>query len=687
MADLRKTIQVIFQGTDDMAGALGSVGSGIDKFAGKVNSATQPLADFTDSLLKSEAALAAMAIGGLAFAFAKSIEFEGAAIELKKVLGDHPVVLEEARKKALELSNQYGTSASDVLLSTADFKQAGFNVEESFSLTKAAMDLVIAGSIESAEAAELLVRILKGFKAPGTDAAQVLDILNEVSNNYAVSTQQLGEGMATLSPIAKQMGFSFEETAGILTPVIEIFQSGSEAANALKTGLLRLIDDNPTIIKALEDIGVAQRDQTGALRAGKDILYDVMVAFTTLSENEKLYYAQQLVGINQAAKMVEVFNGLDKTLEVTKIAFNSTGSAAAEVTARLASGEVAVDRFKQGFLNLAIAVGDGFREAAKEAIDGGTAIENALQGIIQDGTFQPVFDIINDFAGRLATNLAEIAKVLPEAFELIEWQGFTKSIDDILDSIGDLFRAFFGDLDLTKPEDLAKVFQKAVDSLTALNQVVKGILDSFRPFLTMLGDLTDEILESDEKTKDLVGQFLGWAKQINIISGSLGGLTSGLQLLSAAMFTMSGTSLLNLIKGLGGLTTSLGGVGASLATLGTAVGIFAGVWVLKDIFRDTIPFVDESAKSFQQFILTLQGVSDQQVDNIVNQAKHTEALGLAAVASVRVKEALGEIPTDKVVKVGTENFKGTEEQFSKMLDLVKAVPSETTTIRSPRLVN
>jgi TP901 family phage tail tape measure protein len=679
MADLQKTIQVIFQGTDQMAGAIGSVGSGIDQFAGKVNSATQPLADLTDKLLLTQAALAAMAVGGLAFAYSKAIEFEGASVELKKVLGDQPAilkVLKEAEDKALALSNQYGESAKDILLSTADFKQAGFDVEEAFALTKASMDLVIAGSIESSEAAELLVRILKGFKAPGTEAGQVLDILNEVSNNYAVSTQQLGEGMARLSPIAKQMGFSFAETAGILTPVIEIFQSGDEAANALKTGLLRLIDDNPAIIKALEDIGVAQRDQTGALRSGKDVLLDVMQAFTTLGENEKLYYAQQLVGINQAAKMVEVFNGLEKTLDVTKIAMNSAGSAAAEVAARLESGEVAVNRFKEAFINLAIGIGTEFKNAAKETIDGGTEIEIALQKMIKDGTFDPVFDIINKFASDLGKYLSEIAKVMPEAFKLIKWEDFEKSVGDILESIGGLFKAFFGDLDLTKPKDLAAAFQKSVDSITALNQIVAGIAKSFEPFFKVLGKLVDEILESDEATKKAVGQFLGWGKQINLISGHLGGLTSSLNLLSAAMFTMSGYRILGLIGSMGKLQTATFALTGVLQKLVLPITVAITALQIGDLLRDNIPFLDKQNELFTDLILKLQGVDVKSIEAMEAQAKLTLEMGRAAAVAAKLKVGVDDLPEVKKIDLELENFFESIDTLQMVIEAGEKLPEK-----------
>jgi len=415
MADVERQVKIAFEGDDRISPVIDTINGKMTSFASSVQGVTAPMAELAAGVLKTEAAFAALAIGGIALAFAKSTEFESATIELRKVIGDQLGSLDDARRYALALSDQYGESASKVMLATANYKQAGFDIQESFTLTKAAMDLVIAGSLESGEASNYLISILKGFKAPGTEATHVIDILNEVSNRYATDVRQLAIGMGELSPIAKLMGFSFEETAGLLTPVIEVFRDGGESANALKVGLLKLVDDRAPVVDALKAIGVSQFDLNGNLRSGKDILLDVSKAFVNLSDEQKIYFAQQLAGIEQGARMVEVFNGLAKSQEVTAVAMNSAGSAAAEVKARLESAEVSINRFKVGFENLAIIVGDQFRLAAKEAVDGGTAIELALRSAVSAGSFQPIFDVLNEFSIDLSDTLKQVAKNLPAA--------------------------------------------------------------------------------------------------------------------------------------------------------------------------------------------------------------------------------------------------------------------------------
>ncbi len=340
-SDLERTVSIIFQGIDKTGNTITGIGRNLDQLSGSIGKVAQPFADLSGAVLKTEAALAALAMGGLAYAYTKSIEFEGAVIDLQKVLGDDAGSLESATQAAMDLSNQYGVSSTEVLQSTANFKQAGFDIQESMQLTKNALDLVIAGDVEAAEASNLLISALKGFDAPATDAARLIDVLNSVSNEYATNVEELATGMAKLAPIANQTGLSFEETAGLLTPVIEVFRSGDEAATALKTGLLKLVDGTKPVKDALASIGVSQTDLNGNMRSAKDILLDVSKAFGTLDENQKLVVTSQLVGMEQAARMVTVFDNLGKSTEITNVALKATGSAAEEVALRLESGQVA----------------------------------------------------------------------------------------------------------------------------------------------------------------------------------------------------------------------------------------------------------------------------------------------------------------------------------------------------------
>lgn len=510
MADLKKTIEIIFQGTDKLGGTVSNIRSSLSGLETGIGTIADPLASVAEGILAADAALAALAAGGLAYAYSKSVEFEGAQIELQKVMGDQPAAIDAAARAAIDLSNTYGQAATDILASTADFKQAGFTAAEAMQLTKDAMDLVIAGSMEASTASELLVSALKGFDAPASDARVLMDILNEVSNNYATNVEELGVGIAKLSPILSQMGFSFEESAGLITPVIEVFRSGDESARALRTGLLNLTSDLPRVAEALSAIGVSQKDANGEMRSGKDILLDVQTAWSGLTDNQKTYFTQLLAGKDQAAKMAVVFDTLDKQIAITNTALSASGSIATEVAARLQSAEVMVDRFKVGFENLGIAVGDQFRVAATGAVAGAVDIEAALADLVAAGAFDDLFDGLEDFSERLGDFLKEVARAMPEAFAEVDFSGLLDALSGLSDEIG----AFFGDLDLTDAADLSKALQGVVDTVTGLINVTSGMAEQFKPVWDAIVVGVQRMSEMDTETQKAFGNILGAAELV-----------------------------------------------------------------------------------------------------------------------------------------------------------------------------
>lgn len=541
MADLEKTVAIVFQGDDRLSPALTSLSKGIDSFGSRVVGITQPLADVAESILKTEAALAVFAAGGLAYALAKSIEFEGALTELKKVLSDGEA-FEPATEAAINLSEKYGESATSILQSIADFKQAGYDLAESMDLTKNSMDLVIAGSLEAADASGMLIATLKGFRLEAADAESVTDALNAVSNKYATNVYELISGLSELSPIAKSAGLSFQETIAILTPVIEVFRSGDEAANALKTGLLRLVDGTKESRAVLEDLHVATENSNGSLRSAGEILFDVAKAFETTDESQKLMIASQLVGIHQAGKMKEVFDQLPKVLEVYGVAMSSAGSISEEVSKRLATSEVQLNILKQSFVNFSKEVGDQYIEASGKVVTGTTSIIQTLRDLTTSGAFDPIFNFIRDFATQLGADLETIAKNLPEAFKSVDFSGLLDSISGLGVEVKGLFAALFGNIDLSSAEGLSKAIQKVVDTIESLTRVSGGILEAFKPFFSWLGQAVDAINSSDADTKVAVGNVLGYADAINkigqhvdLFSGALKTVGFGLDAFSIAI--------------------------------------------------------------------------------------------------------------------------------------------------------
>lgn len=569
MADAQRTIDLIFNGVDKTGAATQAALNNTKKFAGNIQDATQPIADFTTSAVKLEAGILAAGLAVTAFSVKVAGDFQSAVADLSKVLADTDNI-EQYKNLAIELGESYGVASVDVLNAITNYKQAGFTAEEAGQLTKAGLDLVIAGGIEATRAADLLVASIKGFSTEAGESANIVDLLNQVSNEYAATTEQLLEGFSVLSPVAKTAGLSLQETIGILTPGIEVFQSGSEVANALRTSLLRLVDDSKPVQEGLEALGVSQRDANGELRSARDIYFDVAAALNGVDENQRIYIASQLVGIQRSSQFLAITSNLDTTLRIAGDGFEYAGSAAAEVAAQLATAESASNRAKVAFNNLFLSIGAPVLDEFTGVADAISSIFRTIGDSVEsgDGSIGELVAFVESQFSGLQSTLEAVAQNLPNALELADFSGFINGIQVVTDAIGNLF----GNIDLTTVEGLADAITLVGTAFESLSRFTGGVIDSFKPLFDKITGISGGLLELDQSFFETLGNIAGLATQANILAGAITSLVPSIQALVAVVGI---NQAVGLVGALASATAGAGALGSALSSGGLLVGAAA----------------------------------------------------------------------------------------------------------------
>jgi len=569
VADAKRTIELIFEGVDKTGAATQAALKNTKDFAGNIQSATQPIADFTAGALKFEAALLASGAAIAAFSVSIASNFQAALADLSKVLSDTDSI-EQYKDLAIELGQSYGVASVEVLKSITNYKQAGFSAQEAGQLTKSGLDLVIAGGLEATRAADLLVASIKGFGVEASESTVIVDLLNQVSNEYATTTEQLLEGFSVLSPVAQAAGLSLQETIGILTPGIEVFQSGSEVANALRTSLIRLVDDSKPVQEGLAALGVSQKDANGELRSARDIYFDVAEALQGVDQNQKLYIAGQLVGINRSAEFLAVTNGLDKTLRIAGDGYNYVGSAAKEVALQLATAENATNRAQVALTNLFNAIGTPLLDEYTGIADAISAIVRSISASAQSETgVGQLVDFVESQFASLQLTLESVAKNLPEALSKADFSGFVRGVEAVAGAVGDIF----GGIDLSTADGLARAIEAVGSAFNALSQFSAGVIDSFKPLASLFFDVGSGLGDIDEAAFRSAGELAGFTTQLNLLSGpavtvaaSLISLKAALDIGGAAkaaavaLGTAGGAGLVGSLTALAGVSAA-GGIG------------------------------------------------------------------------------------------------------------------------------
>ena len=644
MADLTKTIDILFTATDKTAGAFQSVGQGLGDLASNAQTITQPIANVTKSLLAVEGAVAAVGIGMAAYAFGEAVDFESAMLDLEKVMSDGEGSAFDYQTAIQELASDFGVMSTEVVNSAVNFKQAGFSIDESLGLVEQSLIAVKTADLDAATASQLLVATLKGFGAEASEAARVLDVWNSVSNNFGTSAAELAQGMAALSPIARAAGLSFEETAGLLTPVIEVFGSGAEPANALKTGLLRLADPAKEAADQMTAMGIATKDSEGNLYGVDVILGQLAHSWEDYTGEQKLATASIIFGKNQAGRMSQVLEEYSRSLDVTAVAQGGAGASAEELAVRLGSAEFAIEQLGVAFNSAAITIGTKYKDETKQVVQSTTELISSFEAVVAEGGLKPLFDLMRPLLEEFAINISKMAQSLPEAFEGLEFDRLIDSFERLAGSVSELF----GDVDLTTADGLRRALQGIVDIGASLVSTTSGIVSAFEPFVDLIVELVDNFDNSNDSAENFGEAILGLGTVLNIAFGFLGSFAAALNALGSSII------ILNSAKGIGTFAVSLDAAGAAMARLSAVLstGILPALAALGTAFGAGFgigTFVNEvtgASDALVDWIAELSGLDDAANDAIKpitftteQLARQKTAIEGAAEATKKLKEA------------------------------------------------
>lgn len=147
------------------------------------------------------------------------MELDASLVELKKVTDLSGASLQRFTEDAFKAGQEVGRTGKEVIDATAEFARAGYSIRDSLDLGTEALKLSNVGDgIDSVSQSSLvLISILKAYKMEASQASQITDVLNEVSNNAAIGFGDLSNGIQRSAGILAQSNTSLSEAVALLT--------------------------------------------------------------------------------------------------------------------------------------------------------------------------------------------------------------------------------------------------------------------------------------------------------------------------------------------------------------------------------------------------------------------------------------------------------------------------------------
>ncbi len=278
---------------------FGKGAESINKLSRPLGKITGQASEFQKSLEASNARVLAFGasvavINKLSEAFgalvSNTIKVEASFAKINTILGGTQKELEQFGNGIFRVAQQTGTSFDQVAEGALELARQGLSDEESLSRVGTALKLVRVAGIDAEKAVGGLTAAIKGFEGAGLTVTQIADKLAEVDTKFAVSTEDLINGLERASASARVAGVSFDELLGVVTTVQERTQRGGAViGNAFKTIFARL--GRTDTLTALQDLGISVLDAEGNVRGAIPLFQELAV------ELDKLGNRQQLVAL------------------------------------------------------------------------------------------------------------------------------------------------------------------------------------------------------------------------------------------------------------------------------------------------------------------------------------------------------------------------------------------------------
>ena len=406
-------IQSRAKGVDFGGGAksLEKLSRPLGKITGQANEFTKSLDASNARVLAFGASVAV--INKLSQAFgalvANTIKVEASFAKIGVILGGTEQQLRAFGDGIFNVAKKTATSFEEVADGALELARQGLSVEESLARVETALKLVRVAGIDSQEAVAGLTAAIKGFEGAGLTVASIADKLAEVDTKFAVSTEDLINGLERASASARVAGVSFDELLGVITTVQERTQRGGAViGNAFKTIFARL--GRTDTLVALEELGIQVLDSQGNVRSAIPLFQDLAVELDKLGLKSIAAgeIIQKVAGVRQRDILISLIEDLNsgqsqfsKSLQVSA---NAAGALDAKNEKLNQTLEALIANTVTAGRELASIIGEiGFADAAKDILSTFSSVLGTLKDLFQGDTLGSDFarGIIKGIGGVL----------------------------------------------------------------------------------------------------------------------------------------------------------------------------------------------------------------------------------------------------------------------------------------------
>lgn len=424
-------------------------------------------------------------------------EIDSALTELKKVTDETDASYNRFLQDMSKTAGVVGSTVSELTTMAAEWARLGYSMEEAGKLAESTAILLNVSEFEDAtKASEALISTMQAFQYTADESQHVVDILNEVGNNFAVSSDGIATALQDSASALMEAGNDLEQATALVAAANKVVQDPNSVGSALRTISLRLRGTSVEILEqmgeetdgAVESVSKLQEklealtgvdivDSNGAYKDTYTILKEIGEVWKDLDPMDQAAALELMAGKNRANTLAAILNNMEDLKGAYESALNAEGSALRENESHLNSIQGRIDLFNNSVQTMWMNTLDS--EAVKFFVSLGTGLINVVDKL----------DLVRTLIAGIATyfmtfskNKIDLASILGihqlddtflKGFSVIGKQGLTGKIAELFKSRDkiDISKTVFGDPRDIKlsVEDFMSAIQDNINDYTVIN--------------------------------------------------------------------------------------------------------------------------------------------------------------------------------------------------------------------------
>jgi len=570
-------------------------------------------------------------------------EFDDQMVEVAKTTGASGEELNKLREDLMSLSSECPISAAGLAEIATAAGQLGIAQEDIAQFTEAIMQISVATEMSAEEAAASMGKLVAVFQMPVEDIDNLGSVINNLSDTTAASCDEIIDAMTRAASSAALLDVLPEDLAAISATLAAVSESGERAGTRLRDVFSTLASDADDLAQRLGMTGEAFRQmiEDDAVGALNQLLEYYSQIDSSVERNKQIQEDWGTTAGTAIMQLVEHYDELQTNMAGANSEMESGASLANQFATAMESWGAQVDTMMNGIENL----------------------KNQLGGMIAEG-LQPVIDAIT-------SNLIPAFQELMTVLEGMDFSAIGQSVGTLVVAFSDLVEA------CTPLAPLLEVMVGPIESLANGFAMLLEVIASVITALETLGEAAAAFVDALANGEGIIAAFAaagkelgegldqieeGWSELIQRMSEPLD--TSGIDDLNS-----KATGLRSTLEEPFTVSVQLEGVEEFQNYVNEVKGL-EGVKVTA-----TVSTVLEDPESVNQFITSLQSISDQQVKVGVTVEGKEELEVLTA--------GINEIPELKITSIKPEVSESGEVESYKVM--IESIPEAVTTSIHPEI--